>query len=804
LEIKPGDPTILYATSGSKIYISRDTGEKWSELKSNIPATIGRIAIAVTPADPEAIYALTANRGSWDFGGFYRSYDGGNNWETGAMSPNIIGRSLQGNDTENQQGWYDLCIAVSPDNPDLIFVGGINTWRSTNGGNSWTINTYWVPNQGKPYVHADIHDLDFINGTTVISGSDGGVFISTNRGAAWSDLSDGLEITQFYRMSISQQRPDVIIGGAQDNGTSFRSGPDTWAQVWGGDGMDNAIDPANDKYMFVSSQNGNFGRSTNSGSSFSSSINSAITSEEGEWVTPIEFAPNAKQGAASTVYAGYRDLWKADSLGFWEKTSTFPNRQSRIMLISSSPSRPGTLIASNFNASYITYDEGKTWRPIQFPNGIASSIITSFEFHPTNDSVFWISISGFGTRKVFQTNNAGLTSNWSDISGGMPPIPVNCLRYQPNSPDRLYAGTDLGVYYRDKSTKVWIPYNEGLPNTVVTDIDIIKSQQKLRISTYGRGTWEADMVNCPELTCNVDIKGMTTFCAGDSVTFTAQDGFASYVWSNGSNSKSITVKESGNYSITVYDANGCPSGFGPIAVTVNQRRIPNIVSNLGILTICNNTPITLDAGSNFDKYAWSTGDTTRTITVTKPGLITVATTNKLGCTDLDTVMIRQGENPDKPVISMKNDTLVSSSAFGYQWMLAGKDIAGANSQFYVLPKFSNTREYSVKTFSEQGCFTASDVMSIATVNEELLPAHISLFPNPAGQLVYLRVPENLLKYDLQYAIIDQKGRILLRNPLPKTSEALFEISLTGLPKGQFWIQIMSKNQKSITLPLIIE
>ncbi|MGA1277706.1 MAG: T9SS type A sorting domain-containing protein [Candidatus Kapaibacteriota bacterium] len=804
MEMKPDDPSVYYATSGSKIYISRDAGDKWTELKSNIPTTIGRIAIAVTPAEPEAIFAITAKRGSWDFGGFYRSYDGGENWDIGATTPNIIGRNLQGTDTENQQGWYDLCIAVSPDNPDLIFIGGINIWRSTNGGSNWSINTYWVPNQGRPYVHADVHDLDFINSTTIITGTDGGVSLTTNRGLAWTDLSDGLEITQFYRMSISQQRPDIVIGGAQDNGTSYRSGPNEWKQVWGGDGMDNAIDPVNDKYMFVSSQNGNFGRSTNGGSSFSSSINSAITSEEGEWVTPIEFAPNAKPGAASLVYAGYRDVWKTDSLGFWNKTSNFPNKQSRIMLLAHAPSRPGTLIASNFNASYITYDEGQTWRQIQFPNGIASSIITSFEFHPSNDSIFWISISGFGSRKVFQTNNAGTNSTWTDLSGGMPPIPVNCLRYQPNSPDRLYAGTDLGVYYRDNSTKVWIPYNEGLPNTVISDIEIHKSTKKLRVSSYGRGTWEADMVNCPELTCSVQVQGNLTFCSGDSVTFTAQDGFATYMWSNGATTKSITVKDAGNYSLTVYDANGCPSGFGPIAVTVYQRRIPNIISNRTIFTICDNTPLTLDAGSNFDKYIWSTGDTTRTITVNTPGIITVATKNKLGCIDSDTVTILQGSNPIKPTITKSNDTLFASSAYAYQWMLADKDIPNAKGRFYVLPRFADNRNYSVRVFSEQGCSTNSDAMTITSITDLDGQYQYSLFPNPANQSVYVSVPKNNTEDILQFSIIDVKGSKVKSGILQLNGINSFEIQLTDIPKGRYWVQILVQKQLPVTLPLLIQ
>lgn len=804
MEIKPGNSSVFYATSGSKIFISRDIGEKWTELKTTIPGSIGRIAIAVTPADPEAIYAVTANRGSWDFGGFYRSYDGGDNWEVGATSPNIIGRNLEGTDTENQQGWYDLCIAASPDNPDLIFIGGINIWKTTNGGNNWTINTYWVPNQGKPYVHADIHDLDFVNGSILVSGTDGGVFTSTNKGINWSNLSDGLEITQFYRMSISQQRSDIVLGGAQDNGSSMRSGEDAWQQVWGGDGMDNAIDPVNDKYMFVSSQNGNFGRSTNGGTSFSSSINSAITSEEGEWVTPIEFAPNNKPGAASHVYAGYTDVWKTDSLGFWNKTSTFPNRQSRIMLLAHSPSRPGTLIASNFNASYITYDEGKTWRQLQFPNGISPSIVTSYEFHPENDSIFWISISGFGTKKVFQTTNAGLNSSWSDLSGGMPPIPVNCLRYQSNSPDRLYAGTDLGVYYRDKGTKVWIPYNDGLPNTVVTDIDIYKSTNKLRIATYGRGTWEADMVNCPEISCDVQIKGNQTFCSGDSVVLIAQDGFASYVWNNGSNERSITVKETGNYSVTVYDVNGCPTGFGPIAITVNPRRKPTISSNKSVFTICDNTPIILDAGKLYDKYSWSTGDTTQTITVSKPGIFTVFTTNKLGCVDSNAVTILQGDNPEKPIITKSNDTLYSSPAYGYQWLLNDADIPNAKSGFYVLPRFADTRNYTVKAISEQGCSTKSDAMSIASLNALEEQFYCTLFPNPAGQSVFLSIPLTLEAETLRFSIIGISGIVIQNGFLTRSSNGNFEIPLKDIPKGQVWVQLYPQKINPITLPLVIQ
>ena len=151
-------------------------------------------------------------------------------------------------------------------------------------------------------------------------------------------------------------------------------------------------------------------------------------------------------------------------------------------------------------------------------------------------------------------------------------------------------------------------------------------------------------------------------------------------------------------------------------MTVNQRRIPNIISNKNIFTICNDNPISLDAGSNFDKYNWSTGDTTRTLTVTTPGIYIIAATNRLGCIDYDTVTVLTGTNPEKPIISMSNDTLYASPAFAYQWVLKETDVQGATSQFFVLPRFTSTRDYSVKAISEQGCFTRSDIMTISSIS----------------------------------------------------------------------------------------
>jgi photosystem II stability/assembly factor-like uncharacterized protein len=804
MEFKPGTPSTVYATSGGKIFRSIDGGDKWAEMKTGIPASTGRIAIAVTPGDPEIIYAVCARTGSWDFGGFYRSFDGGDTWERGATSPNIIGRNIDGTDNTQQQGWYDLCIAAAADNPNLVFVGGINIWRSTNAGTNWTNNTYWVRGAGKPYVHADIHDLAFSpsNAGTLFSGTDGGVFQTTNRGNSWGDLSDGLEVTQYYRISHSQADPNVIVGGSQDNGTSFRGADKIWRQVWGGDGMDCEIDPNDPTNILVSSQNGGTGRSTDGGNSFRSGINSATTGENGEWVTPLVFVPSRPKLA----YAGFNNLWKStDGGGFWDKVSNFPNRSSSIILIAVAPSNPDILFAMNYNALYKSTDGGANWIIPVFPADPGQ--ITSIIFHPTNPDKVWCSISGFGPLKVYESNDGGMTrAGWRNISAGMPSIPVNCLIYQPNTPDRLYAGTDLGVYYRDTNTKVWVPYNEGMPNVIVNDLEIQFAAGKLRAGTYGRGVWEADLVTCPALSLAVQAQGELTFCQGDTLTLTAAQGFTSYAWSNGEAGRSIKVTQSGSYSVIAYDASGCPAGAGPFDVTVNPVRIPVIVSSNNSFALCDGKTIELDAGPLFASYKWSNGDTTRRITVTNPGVYTVTAITTGGCAGVSqSITVQSGITPEKPIVSMRNDTLVSTIADSYQWLLDGREIAGATSREYALPRFSNIRKYSVRIASKEGCSIASDILSVNSVSENNGNSElIAVYPNPVTDMLMISMPASFAALgSVNVEIVNAQGNtVAVYTEKQVSADAQLRLTDLQIPAGSYVLIVRNKQQNKISCSFI--
>jgi len=142
IAFKPGNPSVVYAASDRRLYTSLNGGSSYllnTSLK--LSSTSARIAIAVTEADPNYVYLVAANASDQGFGGLFRSTDGGQSFELRSNSPNILGWSGEGSD-KGGQAWYDLSITASDIDKEIIFVGGVNIWKSVNGGSSWTLNAY--------------------------------------------------------------------------------------------------------------------------------------------------------------------------------------------------------------------------------------------------------------------------------------------------------------------------------------------------------------------------------------------------------------------------------------------------------------------------------------------------------------------------------------------------------------------------------------------------------------------------------------------------------------------------------------
>jgi Bacterial Ig domain/Secretion system C-terminal sorting domain/Bacterial pre-peptidase C-terminal domain len=491
LEFKPDNPSVVYAGgygAAAGFWRSNDGGTTWTKNTNNMTSGIQRVAIAVSSLDANYVYALTAKTNSFDFEGLYVSTDGGTNFTKKSSSPNILGwenGTASAGDATNGQGWYDLALTVSPTDLNTIFTGGINIWKSTNGGTSWTKNTAWdAETTANNYAHADIHDLYYV-GNQLFAGTDGGISTSNNNGSSWSDISSNLAIAQIYGLGLSAKTESLIIQGQQDNGTNLTTNASSWTQVNGGDGMLCFVDYANDRNLFASIYNGNLYRSTNGGSSFSK----IYTVTGGAWVTPWLQDPIN----ASTLYAGGNNVVKSTNSGSnWSTISSFSSTVGTLIALAVAHTDAKTLVAVSKTKVMLTTNGGTSWTDIT--RGLPTTASIQTVHIDVNDATkIYVGIASYTGNSAFVSTNSG--ANWINISAGMPQIPVNCFVSQKNLGGAVYCGTDLGVYYTSNSGTNWENFTYGMPGVSVTDLEVFYPTGLLRASTYGRGVWESKLTD---------------------------------------------------------------------------------------------------------------------------------------------------------------------------------------------------------------------------------------------------------------------------------------------------------------------
>lgn len=497
VKYRPFDTSTVYAST-DQFYRSTNGGSNFSRVSTGISpgSLINRMEIAVSPADSNVVYAVAGAQSDASFQGLYRSTNAGVSFTRMSTTPNILSGSQTGN-ASGGQSWYDLAIAVNDNDANEIYVGGINVWRSTNGGTSWNISSHWVYPNNVGYTHADIHSLEWYNGK-IYCGSDGGVFYSSNNGNSWNNISAGLGIAQYYKMAQTEQDSNVLMAGAQDNGCNYRDLSGNWYHVLGGDGMTVEIDPFNFNTIYYSWQGGGIQRSYNAGISRTNISGTMRNLENGAWVTPFLIDPNS----STTLLAGYENVWKTTNRGTsWSRISNFSG-SATIRQLKVAPSNSNYIYScTNDHRLRRTTNGGTTWSLVN--SGLpVNRVISDIEIHPLHEDSVWVSFSGYFTStKVFVTGDGGQT--WTNLSTNMPNLPVNDLAWDTLT-EIMYAGTDVGVYYQDRKVNAgWWPYNNGLPNVEVSELEIHSGARKLRASTYGRGIWDIDLIG-PNLPTSIE------------------------------------------------------------------------------------------------------------------------------------------------------------------------------------------------------------------------------------------------------------------------------------------------------------
>lgn len=742
MEFRPNDPTTVYATRGGTFVRSTDNGVTWATVSMGFTTSnVNRIALAVAPSNQNLLYALCSNATGSTYFGLYRSTDNGATWSVRSTTPNILGGNQAGNDTRGQ-GWYDLCLAVNPTNENDIFGGGINMWRSTNGGTNWNCITMWFTGTSLPYVHADHHHLTFKPGSNELySGHDGGVDKTTNLGTTWINRNDGLQIMQFYRISHALTNNTTALGGAQDNGTNRMVGT-AWTQIYGGDGMDNAIDPTNANNMYASSQFGNFGRSTNGGNSFTS-ISPTGQGGTGAWVTPIVHHPTT----SGTIYIAYRSVCRSTNRGTNWDTIGLNILSSNATYLAVTPANPNHFVVGNGSQIFRTTNGGTNWTNIK---GTLPNSINRVTIHPTRPDTIYAVIDGWTSgSKVFRSFNGG--STWTNITGTLPNIPINCLAIENNSVEGMYLGTDVGIYYRNNTMSDWIPYDDGLPNVIVNDIEIHTPTNTIRAGTYGRGLWEGDAYS---QTPRAQFTSAVSACAGGQISFTntSTNNPTSFEWvfnggtpnTSTAQNPTITYTNPGTYSVTlrVFNAFGSDTLTRNSYITINPLPVGSIFSSAN--TACFGDSITLTAPSA-SRYQWTTSpaDTLRTLVLRQAGnySVGVTITNANGCVGIiQPVNAIIHPRPDVSISTngatefCSGDSLTLSAPGGlasYQWS------NGQQTQSIIV-RTSNT--YTVTGTSVNGCTATASIGVVAKPRPSAVLTVVGQTSFCQGDSVIISVP----------------------------------------------------------------
>ncbi len=493
LKIKPGNPSVAYAVSASRFYKSTDGATSFSQVSNGLPTSgISRLVIDITPANPNVVYVLAAdNRNA--FKGIYKSTNSGNSFTQ------VASLQATGDIFQSTQSWYDLAFAVSDTNENTLYVGVLNVWKGTVNGNSSTfrrINNWNAPNQAT-YTHADIHYMRHFDGELLV-GSDGGFYKSTNAGSSFKDLTAGMQIGQFYRIAVSKQASDKMVGGLQDNG-GYALNQTQWQNYYGADGMDTAVDPKNSNLYYGFTQNGgSLNISNTAGRNLSGSVRSP---ESGNWITPLTM------NSESQLYAGYTKLYRLNGNRFEGVSSEFNAKIDALEIDDSNPDN--MYVAVNRVLSKST-NRGRSFSEVEtFPRNI-----TSVEVNNNNSNIIYVTTSN----NVYRSTDGG--NNFSSINTGLPNgISRNVIKHHESHPkNALYLGASIGVYRYDDDTRRWELFNNGLPNTQIRDLDINIIDQKITAATYGRGIWQSVLSEglAPNDIQLVSLEGFNTTIACDT------------------------------------------------------------------------------------------------------------------------------------------------------------------------------------------------------------------------------------------------------------------------------------------------
>jgi photosystem II stability/assembly factor-like uncharacterized protein len=561
LAIQPdGSEGLIFASCGtffygaaSGIYRGPDAGGRASFEQVYTEPSMGRTTLAIAPSDPDVVYALSTEiaPGTYQHGlrAVFRSTAAGEpgswtaqvrNTDANKLNTLLLSNPVYGMLAECgfgrsslffNQGWYDNVIAVDPADPNRVWAGGVDLFRSDDGGRNWGVASYWWFSggvSGTPadpnYAHADQHAIAFhpgYNGTTnktMLVSSDGGVYRTedaranvgtslanvcgspTTGAVTWRSSNTGYAVTQFYHGTVYPDG-ETFFGGTQDNGTIHGSlqGGEIWREIQGGDGGYVAVDPLNTNTLFAEFTGLSITRSLDGGATFSDAT-TGINNDPGfAFIAPFHMNAANPQLLMSGGWYIWRTTNQANS---WQRASAITAGQGSVSAIGVS------LVDSNravvgMSDGYLLFTHAASsanhttaWAASRPRTGFVSSV----HWDPLNADLVYATYATFNTAgnqsHVYRSTDGGRT--WSGLDGAgetaIPDLPVHTVVVDPTNTARLYAGTDAGVFTSIDGGASWYKEVTGYAN-VVTEAMSLSSLGEIQLYafTHGRSAWRVSL-----------------------------------------------------------------------------------------------------------------------------------------------------------------------------------------------------------------------------------------------------------------------------------------------------------------------
>ncbi|HLG34489.1 MAG TPA: PKD domain-containing protein, partial [Bacteroidia bacterium] len=446
----------------------------------------------------------------------YKTTDAGVNWVTLPKPTDADGGI--GTDMTRSQAWYDLISIVDPNNANVVYVGGVDLFKSTNGGTTWQQISHWYGGYGFQDVHADQHSMHFEQGNSNVLyfGNDGGIWRTSNGTAAIPTIAtknDGYNVTQFYACAIDPTiYSNNFLSGAQDNGSHrfASSGVNATIEVTGGDGCYCHIDQNQSQYQFTSYVYNNYYRSTNGGVSFSS----VSFGNTGSFVNPTDY-----DDAGNVFYASHSSgqylLWSNPQTGNTNSIIPIAAFGGVVRHIAVSPNTANRVFFGISNGNVVIVDNanssgsatGVNIKGTSMPSGSVSCIAVQ----NGNDNHLLVTYSSYGVNSVWETTNAlAGTPTWTSVEGNIPDMPVRWVLFNPNNSAQAIVATELGVWSTDLlngGSTNWGPSNNGLANVRTDMLQMRTSDNIIIAATHGRGSFSSDVFAAPhpDFTANTNI-----------------------------------------------------------------------------------------------------------------------------------------------------------------------------------------------------------------------------------------------------------------------------------------------------------